>query len=83
MSKEQWLLYKRFCEFAKFQDNSDAKIPNAIPGLEVYIEGTGISGWDPLDDPTAMASPEFLVFILQRAKLFYEKERDENEKIFS
>lgn len=74
MSKEQWLLYKRFCEFAGLQDNSDAEIPNVIPGIEVWIKGSGISGWDPLDDPLTVFSPEFLVFILMRAKEFYKEE---------
>lgn len=72
MTEKQWKMYKDFCKFAGLQDNSDAKYPNATLGLKTALEFGDIEGWDALDDVT-MVSPEFLVFLLIRAKEFYEK----------
>lgn len=73
MTKEQWLLYKRFCEFAKLQDNSGAEKPNAISSMQMYIEGAEIEGWDPLDD-LSIVSPEFLTYIVIKAREYWKKE---------
>ena len=70
MTDEQWKLYRDFCQFAGLQDNSDAKIPNAILGLKTALEQDKIKDWDTLDD-ISMVSPEFLVYILQKAESFF------------
>lgn len=77
MTKEQWELYKEFYEFAGLQDNSDAKIPNAQPSMKLYMEGGEVEGWDALDD-MSIVSPEFLVYILLRAKKFWEMKNESN-----
>ena len=72
MTKEQWELYKEFCEFAELQDNSGAERPNAISSMQMFIKGTEVEGWDPLDD-FSVISPEFLVHIVLKAKEYWEK----------
>lgn len=71
MSKEQWELYKEFCQFAKLRDNSDAEKPNCIASLSLYLDGVEIDGWDPLDD-FSIFTPEFLTYVLLKAKDFWE-----------
>lgn len=73
MTKEQWELYKNFCEFAKLQDNSGAEKPNCIADLRLYLDGSEINGWDPLED-FSIFTPEFLVYVVLKAKEFWEKE---------
>lgn len=79
MTKEQWKLYKKFCQFAKLQDNSDAEKPNCIADLRLYLDGSEIDsseidGWDPLDD-FSIFTPEFLTYVLLKAKEFWKKAR--------
>ena len=81
MNKEQWQLYKDFCEFAKLQDNSDAEVPNCNLSLQLYMNGTGVIddeikdwGWDPLDDPSIF-SPETLVYVLLMAKEYFKNQK--------
>ena len=40
MTKEQWELYKDFCEFAKLQDDSNAELPNVKTSISMYMDGT-------------------------------------------
>ena len=70
MTKEQEKLCQEFCKFAKLQDNSDAELPNIQPSLQLYMAGTPIKGWDALDD-CSLVTPEFLTYILLKAKEFY------------
>lgn len=72
MTKEQWELYKNFCEFAKLQDDSGAELPNAKTSISMYMDGTGVEGWDPLDD-LSIVSPEYLVYVLLKAKEYWRK----------
>lgn len=70
MTKEQWELYKDFCEFSKLQDNSDAEFPNVQTSLRMFMDGTGIDGWDPLDDGSVI-TPEYLTYIILMAKEYW------------
>ena len=76
MSKEQWELYKEFCEFAHLHDNSGADIPNAMPGMKMFMDGTTIAGWDPIDD-LSVVSPEYLTYIVLKAKEYWERKEME------
>ncbi len=70
MNKEQWDLYKEFCEFAKLQDNSDAEFPNVQTSLMMFMKGTPIKKWDSLDDASVL-SPELLTYIVLKAKDYW------------
>ena len=72
MTKEQWELYKDFCEYADIQDNSDAERPNCVASLKMFLEGTEIRGWDPLEDFSVL-TPEMLTYILLKSKNFWEE----------
>lgn len=75
MNKTHKQLYKDFVKFAKLQDNSDAEVPNVIPSLQLFIEGTDLDikdlNWDPIED-TSFISPEFLVYLLLAAKEYFK-----------
>ena len=72
MNEEQWKLYKEFCQFAKLQDNSGAEKPNCRTSLQLFLDGSEIDGWDCLDD-SSIFTPEFLTYVLLKAKEFWEK----------
>lgn len=64
---------KAFYEFAKLQDNSDAENPNIQTSVQMFVSPNpkGLEGWDCLDD-YSIISPEFLKYILIKAKEFFE-----------
>ena len=70
MNEKQKQVLELFCGYAGLQNNMDAEIPNIVIGLKPYIDGTGVKGWDPLDD-YSLISPEFLYYILEKAKGFW------------
>ena len=80
MTKEQWELYKEFCEFSGLQDNSDAKLPNCCASLKMYFNKTGIEDWDTIDDPSIF-SPEMLTYVVLKAKEFWQERLREANNI--
>lgn len=67
--RERDELVNEFCEYAGLQNNSDAKMPNIICGIKVYMDHF-TPWWDPLDD-YSLVSPEFLYYILKQAQEFW------------
>lgn len=70
MNEKQKQVLELFCGYAGLQNNMDAEVPNIIIGLKPYVDGTDLPKWDPLDD-YSLVTPEFLYYILEKAKGFW------------
>lgn len=72
-------LLESFCDFAHLEDNSDAELPNIKLGWSLFCGDAEVpeslqeklKGWDVLED-VSMLSPACLLYILYRAKEFWE-----------
>ena len=75
MTDEQIHILDSFCKYAGLENRADADMPNIICGLKPFFEGTNLPWWDPIDD-YSIVTPEFLYYLLEKAKGFWNDTTD-------